>query len=1031
MLNQMKQKKIIQSSKNSITILQKINPTKNQKLIQKRKETNEKYKTDDIKQIYNKIFFYNSNNNHPNVSKNNDRFSHNNFMNQNKRNLNRNLIRNSLNNKTINLKNNIPFPLKKNSKEKLKIKTKIYGASYISNDLSKNNMKQTNNTTEVNISSEENNNNLTIDNNDKESKKENDNKDENIVLINLTNKSDSNNLIQKNTTKNCINKIKNINNINIFQKNNYNTNNKIINIIEKNVKCNKNNKKTNNTNSQNNKRNTEDKDFLSSLKKEESQENNKKYIDVKKSKIQVKKQFKNNIFNSLKENKPNYYYLVVCENKLKNQKSNDEINKLKKNELSMPINNHKTFNKNKVIKNMDKRDLSPKNNFFGDSSSKIKVSYKKILLVNNEEITICEDNKKSLNNLKNNSIIKNTDKSISEGKYNNNKKIIVNKKIINDNNKSNNSSNNTFFKKNKNIYNNNYKSNFLKVRDMKSKKPNSHNKFKKLGTDDNKIEQNKKENILNNNCYSNNNINFKNNEKSNIDINNSTKNNINKTFEINIRINNSNLTILDSISYENINKSNNNIISIKSKKNYSKNKQNSIADNQAKSNSNRTNKNNKKILEIKSKTKKYLNNNYFQNFLEKSNNISINNMDEDDKTDKEVEESENSSHINRLISYFNDAKKTLKNSNIFYKNKKEFLDSISPNKNSIKNEDDELLNRAIKVPKFFDVSLINNLHENVVNNNNFEIKNLYNLISKSYNFKLKNLLLSFLDDKSIMILSSINRQFYINLRNIFYENIYKKIFSEKNNTFINKLKSSLKLYASNELKNCDKIKAKQIYDSYNKKSIYNDLIIKDIDRTFPYDLNFKQKSQKYYKLYNLLTSYSNYNTSIGYAQGLNFIFANALSYFDNEEEVFIFVDGLINLFKLEKLVGENNSCLVVKIKMFSNLLSKYIPDIIKYLEEKLLTHEFFSTGWLLTLFSNVMKGKNLMITWSFMIIFGWKFFYCFVIQILLFYKEEIYKESENNLSIKMKNLLKEERFNVDIKQIIKNTLYFMSHNIIL
>ena len=96
--------------------------------------------------------------------------------------------------------------------------------------------------------------------------------------------------------------------------------------------------------------------------------------------------------------------------------------------------------------------------------------------------------------------------------------------------------------------------------------------------------------------------------------------------------------------------------------------------------------------------------------------------------------------------------------------------------------------------------------------------------------------------------------------------------------------------------------------------------------------------------------------------------------------------------------------------------------MVKYLEKNMLTPDFFSIGWILTLFSNAMNSKNLSITWSFMILFGWKFFYCFVIQILLFYKNEIYKTDENNLSKKMKKLLKEERFNNDIKRIINNTL---------
>ena len=130
-------------------------------------------------------------------------------------------------------------------------------------------------------------------------------------------------------------------------------------------------------------------------------------------------------------------------------------------------------------------------------------------------------------------------------------------------------------------------------------------------------------------------------------------------------------------------------------------------------------------------------------------------------------------------------------------------------------------------------------------------------------------------------------------------------------------------------------------------------------------------------------------------------------------------------------MGEVNNSLMAQIKNSSKIISKYIPDMNKHLEKRLLTHEFFSTGWILTLFSNAMNGKNLIITWSFMIVFGWKFFYCFVIQILKFYKEDIFKTNENNLSKKMKKLLKEERFSKDIIKIINNTLLFMSQNIVL
>ena len=137
-------------------------------------------------------------------------------MNTTKRNINKNLIRNSQQFKSINQKNSIPVPMKKTSKDKLIIKTKLYG-SYISNDLSKNYLKPTNSTTEINITFDGND--LPDDNHHKDKKKEKDN-------IKFKNDTDNKNLEQRNSLKkgNNININHNYNKSshnNILQKMNY------------------------------------------------------------------------------------------------------------------------------------------------------------------------------------------------------------------------------------------------------------------------------------------------------------------------------------------------------------------------------------------------------------------------------------------------------------------------------------------------------------------------------------------------------------------------------------------------------------------------------------------------------------------------------------------------------------------------------------------------------------------------------------------------------------------------------------------
>ncbi len=66
-----------------------------------------------------------------------------------------------------------------------------------------------------------------------------------------------------------------------------------------------------------------------------------------------------------------------------------------------------------------------------------------------------------------------------------------------------------------------------------------------------------------------------------------------------------------------------------------------------------------------------------------------------------------------------------------------------------------------------------------------------------------------------------------------------------------------------------------------------------------------------------------------------------------------------------------------------------------------------------------------------MIIFGWKFFYSFIIQIILYYEKHLIKISESKLSFQMKEILKCETFLNDFNNIIINTLSFMEKNIVL
>ena len=434
--------------------------------------------------------------------------------------------------------------------------------------------------------------------------------------------------------------------------------------------------------------------------------------------------------------------------------------------------------------------------------------------------------------------------------------------------------------------------------------------------------------------------------------------------------------------------------------------------------------------------------------MNENNEVTPTVMSEDKSTEKDLYlEYSNTLEKNdkNLIDYFKTARKAVKSmshslvdtntankiinrqKNLFVEKGNEFFKKDNKKEQNKKKKDSNHKYTIKKVPIFSGVSMFP--QKNVLQITDNYITNIFCNANKENN-KLNQFILNFLDDKSIICLSYINKEFYKHIRQVFYIRIFNKICKNKDNIFITKINDSLIDLVSNKLSK-KKAQLESIYSSLPTKTSYKDLILNDLSRTFPNDLRFKKDSVYYNKLYNILTKYSNYNPIIGYAQGLNFLFANAIYLYDNEKNSFFYIDGLIRKFNLEDYYAEKNPKLAAEINKFAKILNKYIPDIINYFNEKLLNHDFFTTDWILTLFGNSMNSDNLFICWNFMIIFGWKFFYCFVIQILVFYQSIIFSTNENGLSQLMKNLLKEEKFSRNLPIIIEKALMFMQKNIIL
>ena len=476
------------------------------------------------------------------------------------------------------------------------------------------------------------------------------------------------------------------------------------------------------------------------------------------------------------------------------------------------------------------------------------------------------------------------------------------------------------------------------------------------------------------------------------------------------------------------------------------------------SNCNSTNNENKKFIFIKSNNN-FSNlkmspkiHNYVQNILDNIPNVNKNERKNNKVKNEKSFDNNNYNNLNNIITnkFINNrngknysqnilketSSRKLKNScNFnFYKNKTTYNNfSISYSNN--KENNIQKINQNVLQNSYYFIEEKEKSKNDILSKSSsfYDYKKIKNDFQKIFfnisNIKFKHILISFLDLKSIACLSSINRIFYKNLRNIFFNDISKELFSDNKDIFIKKIIRSIFKYSS--LKSKNKSELKILYQSIKfPNKVYTKIISNDLLRTFPNDPNFNEGNKYYIKLFNLLTCYSNYNKNIGYAQGLNFLFANAIYLFSSEEDIFLFIDGFINFLKLENYIGINNhKNLPELIKYVSDILEKYIPDIISIFNKKYMKAEFFFTNWILTIFSCSMNRKNLIICWCFMILFGWKFFYCFIIQILIHYQNIIYISNEIELCNKMKNILHSKEFNNDFYIIINKALDFMKDNI--
>ena len=246
-----------------------------------------------------------------------------------------------------------------------------------------------------------------------------------------------------------------------------------------------------------------------------------------------------------------------------------------------------------------------------------------------------------------------------------------------------------------------------------------------------------------------------------------------------------------------------------------------------------------------------------------------------------------------------------------------------------------------------------------------------------------------------------------------------KNFKEYQTTKFPKLKSrtrkgipdSLRGYIWQKISGVEDFYVKDVYQILDNEPIdkkIEDVIIKDLDRTFPKCSFFKDKyGNGQRKLLKVLGNYSKYNKNVGYIQGMGFICALLLTYMD-EERTFFMLHTLIKRYELEGIYSPDFVELKKKFYVLLNLEKKFTPKCYKIFLRDEIPPRCYASEWFICLFSRNADFNILVRIFDTFLLEGFKVIYRYALAFIKLKEEELIKGKKGTDStfIIMENCLK-------------------------
>ncbi|KAJ3143358.1 GTPase-activating protein [Geranomyces variabilis] len=136
-----------------------------------------------------------------------------------------------------------------------------------------------------------------------------------------------------------------------------------------------------------------------------------------------------------------------------------------------------------------------------------------------------------------------------------------------------------------------------------------------------------------------------------------------------------------------------------------------------------------------------------------------------------------------------------------------------------------------------------------------------------------------------------------------------------------------------------------------RTSIHEKVIQRDLARTFPKHERFQEPGGPGQEsLFNIIKSYSLYDTEIGYCQGIAFV-VGALLLNMPDEEAFCVLVRLMRNYNLRDLYTPQMIGLQLRLYQFDELLMEQFPLVAKHLDSQEVKSNMYASQWFMTMFA--------------------------------------------------------------------------------